>query len=241
MKRVAHIVGFALAFPILFFTAGQASAQGTFQWTVTFDGPPYLAPEDEVAINYYYEQGMVFTPIGGSGQFGRSGGAPVNAAFPRNGTAYLFGMFTDSLAVSSSSGAPYGLVSVDLAEFSTLYQTPLTVRFIGHRSGGSTVTNEFITDGIIDGAGPLNDFETFYFDDQFADVVKVEAPTYGWSLDNMRFRNIPEPPTFALFVGGSLLLAAACYRTRRKQAALAKVVAWIQPPPTSSAVVAASA
>jgi len=120
-----------------------------------------------------------------------------------------------SLAVSAWSGQRFGLVSVDLAEFSLLYQSPLTVPFVGFRPDGSTVTMEFVTDGVIDGSGPLADFQTFYFDSRFADLVRVEVPTYGWSLDNMVFSQVPEPATGALlFVGGLLLWALrACLRT----------------------------
>ena len=126
-------------------------------------------------------------------------------AFPRNGTPYIYAAFGDSLAVTALSGTRFGLVSLDLAEFSTLYPTPLAVRFVGHKPDGSTVTTELITDGIIDGAGPLADFETFYFDSRFADLVKVEVPTYDWSLDNMVFSNVvPESNT-----GTILILAAA--------------------------------
>jgi len=189
----------------------QAYAQGTLQWTVTFDGPPPISPADEFAITHYSEAGMLFTPIG-PGQFGRSGGAPLNPGFPRNGTAYLFGMFTYSLAVGSSSGARFALVSVDLAEFSTLYQTPLTVRFVGYKSDGSTVTTEFITDGIIDGAGPASDFQTFFFDSRFGDVTRVEVPTYGWSLDNMVFGRVPEPTTGVVATLGAAILGLRFFR-----------------------------
>lgn len=190
-------------------------AQGTIQWTVTFDGPPYIPPQHEYAITYYTEKGMVFTPIG-VGQFGRSGGAPDNPGFPRNGTAYLFGAFTDSLAVRSLSGAPFGLVSVDLAEFSTLYAFPEVVQFIGYWPDGSTVTTNFVTDGIIDGAGPLNDFETFYFDSRFVGLVRVEVPTYRWSLDNMVFSDaVPEPSVQGLFGLGLLLLGWRFCRRQR--------------------------
>lgn len=211
MKR--HAV-FAVAVSILFF-ALWSQAQGTFQWTATFDGPPHIAPSDEFAINYYYEQGMVFTPIG-AGQFGRSGGEPAITAFPRNGTAYLYAQLGYSLSVNSLNGARFGLVSVDLAEFSTLYQTPLSVQFIGYKHDGSTVTTQFITDGIIDGAGPLDDFETFYFDARFADVTRVEVPTYRWSLDNMVFSNvIPEPSSLVLAIVGTSILVLRSFRRRR--------------------------
>ncbi len=180
--------------------------QGTFQWTATFDGPPPIQPSDALAINYYYENGMTFRPIQTTGQFGRSGGGGGSGGwFAYNGTAYLVGAFTYSLSVTGLP-ARFGLVAVDLAEFSTLYQTPLTVQFVGYKLDGSMVTTEFVTDGIIDGTGPLVDFQTFYFDLRFADIVRVEVPTYGWSLDNMVFSNvIPEPSTGALAILGAVL------------------------------------
>ena len=68
------------------------------------------------------------------------------------------------------------------------------------------VMTEFTTDGVIDGTGPLADFQTFYFDSQFADVVRLEVPTHTWALDNMVFGQIPEPATGVLLLfGGSLL------------------------------------
>jgi hypothetical protein len=202
-----------LAFSVTLINPEHLCAQGTLQWTVTFDGNPPIAPSDEFAINYYAEQGMLFTPIG-TGQFGRSGGAPVNTGFPRNGSAYLFASFTYSLAVTASGSRPFGLVSVDLAEFSTLYQEPLSVQFVGYKSDGSSVMTEFITDGIIDGAGPLNDFETFYFDARFADVVRVEAPTYRWSLDNLVFAQVPEPGTQALLLLSGILAGLRFYKRK---------------------------
>jgi hypothetical protein len=33
--------------------------------------------------------------------------------------------------------------------------------------------------------------QTFYFDSRFADLVRVEIPTYGWSLDDMVFSLLP--------------------------------------------------
>lgn len=184
------------------------------QGIVTFDGSPHIAPSDEVAINYYSELDTVFTPIGGTGQFGRSGGQPALEGFPRNGTAYLVAAFTYSLSVSSLSGVPFGLVSVDLAEFSTLYQTPLTVHFVGYRSDNSIVTTDFVTDGIIDGAGPLADFQTFYFGPEFSGLTRVEIPTYGWSLDNLVV-SVPEPSNCALL--GLGLLVMGVWRLKRKR------------------------
>ena len=206
MKPWRKILVRAVVFSSLLFTLVRSEAQGTLQWNVTFDGSPPIARSTEVATNYYAEQGMEFRPIG-NGQFGRSGGAAADF-FPRNGSAYLVAFSGYSLAASYVSGQRFGVVSVDLAEFSTLYQTPLTVQFVGYRPDGSTVSTAFVTDGVIDGAGPLADFQTFYLDSQFADVVRVEVPPIGWSLDNMVFSQVPEPATSALlFVGASLLWA----------------------------------
>jgi len=118
---------------------------------------------------------------------------------------------------SFTNGAVFNLDSVDLAEYSTVVPDARTVHFVGYRHDGTVVSTDVTTDGIIDGTGPLADFETFYFSSPFTDLDRVEIPTYGWSLDNLVVsRNVPEPSTLALLVGGSLLLAAVRYRTRRK-------------------------
>jgi hypothetical protein len=187
-------------------SALQSYPQGTIQWTVNFDGWPPIEPWMSVNMTYYGEDYMSFAPIDPNGTFGRSGGAEALEGFPRNGSPYLYASFGESLAVTSGRG-PFGLVSVDLAEYSALYPTPLNVPFIGYRADGSTVSTEFVTDGIIDGAGPLADFQTFYFDSQFVNLVRVEVPTYGWSLDNMVFSDAgPEPSTYALQLAGGALV-----------------------------------
>jgi len=178
-------------------------SQGTFQWFVTFDGPPPIAPDSAIGINYYSEEGMIFTPITSEAQFTRNGGG--GAGWPSNGTAYLQALLGDSLAITES-GHHFGLVSVDLAEYSYLFQTPTTVQFIGYKADGSTLTTEFVTDGIMDGTGPLPDFQTFSFDSRFNDLVRVEIPNVGWSLDNMVFSlPVPEPGACALIALGFAL------------------------------------
>jgi len=212
MKRLCHVGGPSLLLWLLCLAPLQSEAQGLSQYRVAFEGPPPIAPTSDVGVSYYYEQGMEFRPIG-TGLFGRMGGG--REGFAQNGTAYLIAAFGDSLAVSAWSGGRFGLVSVDLAEFSILYQTPLTVSFIGYRPDGSTVRTEFVTDGIIDSSGPLADFQTFYFGSSFADLVRVEIPTYLWSLDNMVFSQVPEPATSALLLVGGLLLLLGKWLRRR--------------------------
>lgn len=213
MKRRRDALNRTLAFCTLVFTLEQIEAQGTLQWTVTFDGPPAIGPTDAIVITNYTEQDVGFTGIGPNGRFGRSGGAEVNEAFPRDGSAYIVAAFGDSLALSSLSGQRFGLVSVDLAEFSTFYNFPRTVQFVGYKPDGSIVMTELTTDGVIDGSGPLADFQTFTFDSRFADLIRVEVPTDTWSLDNMVFSQIPEPASAALLLLGGLLFLA--FRIRK--------------------------
>ena len=91
-------------------------------------------------------------------------------------------------------------------------------------SRGGTITNVFTTDGIIDGTGPLADFQTFYFTN-FTDLTRVEisGPTFppdplldaGWSLDNLVV-TIPEPTAGVLLLIGALVLGSVRFRNRRK-------------------------
>lgn len=193
--------------------SAQSRAQGTLQWTVTFDAAPAILPGDEVATRYYSEHGMVFRPTG-TGQFGRSGGAVPGR--PSDGTAFLSGAFTYSLSITGIPSS-FGVVSVDLAEYSTVVPDAVTVQFVGYRSDGSIVTQVFTTDGVIDGGGPVADFQRFYFDSRFANVIRVEVPTYGWSLDNMVFSNVvPEPGTGALGIVAAAVFGLRFLRRRRR-------------------------
>src|SRR5882724_2591250 len=137
--------------------AASSYAQGTIR--ITFDGPPLQPPGTAYTVTNYYESGMSFVPIG-SGGFGRIGANP-RPERPDDGSAYLQAALGDSLMFSLTNGSVFGLVSVDLAEYSTVVPYAVTVAFIGYRSDGRNVTNSFTTDGIIDGNGPLADFQTF--------------------------------------------------------------------------------
>jgi len=70
------------------------------------------------------------------------------------------------------------------------------------------------TDGIIDGTGPLADFQTFHFGSGFTSLDRVEIPTYGWSLDNLIVA-VPEPSVLGLFAFGALLLGWPLWRKRK--------------------------
>lgn len=49
---------------LVLFSGVWSQAQGTFQWTVSFDGGPDIQPTDSIGITNYFEHGIGFTPIG---------------------------------------------------------------------------------------------------------------------------------------------------------------------------------
>ncbi len=191
-------------------------AQGTFV-NITFDGPP-LVPRGVVGgAAEYYEAGMWFRSVGSDSGFERAGGGITQ--FPENGTAYIGAGLSDFVKVTSANGAAFGLVSVDLAEYSTVKYAngPVTVHFIGYHFDGSFVTTQFTTDGFIDGTGPLPDFQTFYFDSRFTGLQRVEIPHgNNWWLDNLVVA-VPEPSFFVLFGLGGLFAAARLLHQRRSK------------------------
>ena len=158
---------------------------------------------------------MSFNPFRSWG-FGRVGSNPPSE-LPDNGTAYLQAALGDSLMLRFTNGSPFNLMSVDLAEYSTVVPDARTVHFVGYRADGSIVTQDFTTDGIIDGTGPVADFQTFYFGPEFSGLSRVEIPTYAWSLDNPvvvvagqpRIVTIHSPFHGAIFAPGDLVALSA--------------------------------
>lgn len=184
--------------------------QGTVR--IRFEGPPAFPPGAGILVQQYGESGVWFTPIAGTDGFGRRWAG--DSRDPESGsTAYLQAILGDSLSFRSISGSTFDLFSVDLAEYSTVVPDAVTVRFVGYRQDGSIVTTDITTDGIMDGTGPLADFQTFSFGPEFSSLTRVEIPTDGWSLDNLVV-SIPEPGTWALLLAGGLLL---CVLRRAKR------------------------
>lgn len=205
---------FRISCPLAMFLACGGYAQGTFLRTITFEGPPGIPPGTDIALTYYYENSMTFTPMNPGEQFRRMGGGRND--FPENGSAYLILAAFDSLSGSRGGKSRFGISSVDLAEFSTLYSFPRTVQFIGYRFDGTIVSTDFTTDGFIDGTGPAADFQTFYFDNRFSDLVSFAVPTHIYALDNLVFFDvIPEPSANDLLLLGAALHSLRFFKRRQ--------------------------
>jgi hypothetical protein len=119
----------------------------------------------------------------------------------------------ESLVFYRADGGLFDFLSVDLAEYSTVVPNAVTVQFIGYFADGSTISETRTTDGVIDGTGPLADFQTFFFRG-WTGLTRVEIPTYGWSLDNLVV-SVPEPTSGAFLLLGALGVLKLRHRCRR--------------------------
>ncbi len=194
----------------LLITLKLASAQ---EYTITFDGSPAQPPGTQYSIPQYTESGFIFKPFGPIDsappyRLTRNGGGID--FYPENGTAYLQALIGDSLEFYALNGSAFGLVSVDLAEYSLFFTSP-TVTFNGFKADGTTVSATFTLDGAMDGTGPAADFQTFSFGPEFTSLVRVEVPTQGYSLDNLVVV-VPEPSAGALLLLGRIVLRHRAWR-----------------------------
>jgi len=203
MARGPRPAWWGVVLVILCLSLGRCLGQGILT-RITFDGPPEFGR----AHNFYTysESGMLFTAIldeRGYGGFGRINRWRVEG-YPYNGTAYIETCCGYPVEITSTSGLPFNLVSVDLAE-RRCWPYPAVMPFIGYRTDGSIVITNFITDGII-GVPGKPDFQTFYFGPEFSQLTRVRLPGYGGSLDNLWVYIIPEPSVGGLLVLGGLLI-----------------------------------
>jgi hypothetical protein len=139
-------------------------------------------------VQQYDEAGLWFAPVAGSDGFTRMGGGILG--YPDNGTAYVQASLGESLRFGTDDGTSFGVAAVDLAEYSDVVRSPVTVHFVGYRHDGSVVTEDITTAGVFDGTAPV--FQTFYFSPGFSGLDRVEIPYHGWSLDNLVL-SVPEP------------------------------------------------
>jgi len=173
-----------------------ALCQGTLR--INFDGLPAQVPGSQVLVQQYSESGISFQPLAGSDGFARVWtGMPPE--WPSDGTPYLQATTGDSLSFRSESGSSFGLLSVDLAAFTTGLPD-YTLDFIGYLNNGGTVSTSFSGTGI--------NFQTYNFGpDWSSGLTRVEISNYAWSLDNLVVA-VPEPGIPKLIALGAIVMAS---------------------------------
>jgi hypothetical protein len=193
MARSIYVLAAVL---VLFLLGVHGWCQGTM--TIGFEG-------QKNPDGHYYESGIWFGGLNPGPQVLLLMGSGTSG-FPGNGTQYLMVPGAIGLEFGTTFSTLFNLESVDLAENSTSVPGSLTVHVVGYRPQYEIAgTVDFTTDGINDGPGGVQDFQTFSLDSRFQNLWRVQITTSSFSLDNVVISGVPEPSTGAL-----VLLAAAC-------------------------------
>jgi hypothetical protein len=104
-----------------------------------------------------------------------------------NGTDYLsfLAYSGNPVTINVASGEIFSAISVDLAEYSQVFQEPKSITFVGVKADGSQVDVTFITDGVITGQGSDVDFEEFIFPTSFNSLIRIDILDGLFSMDNL--------------------------------------------------------
>jgi hypothetical protein len=142
-----------------------------------------------------------------------------------NGTTWAgfdntFGV--ETITMSAVSGATFSLAAADFSEFFVDGGEAQTVAVTGNFFGGGSIFQLITLDGVADGAGAANDFQTELFGAAWTNLVNVTFDATGtgnewWALDNVvvdEIAAVPEPSTW-LMLGSGLALVYARRRARR--------------------------
>jgi hypothetical protein len=211
MKTTKYVLALSL-FAIL--ATGAIRAQGT----VNFNTPWIDNGVGYFGLNYI--DGLSFR-VSDASQPGASL-AIIGASLPghpSNSTPHLepsstlvpaFLIFANTNAASRGQsfldGAPFGLVSVDLADPVAPSLSPVSITFNGFHADNSMIAQTFTV-----GGGGSTAFQTFLFNSEFASgLVRVEIPSPTWAMDNLAY-TVPEPSTISLVALG---LAGFLWRKR---------------------------
>gem|GEM_PF-3713008 len=190
---------------------GAANAQGR----VTFDDPWINYGTDGFVLDYY--DGFSFRVVLGPPHVQnevKQVGAFGPAGYPHNGTPFAafintFGtpqyvLFARTNAArfgdhGFTAGAPFGLISVDLADPIAPSPETIEIVFNGFRADGSMISQSFFV-----GGGGSSSFQTFYFGSEFAHgLIRVEIPSARWAMDNLVW--VPEPRVGVIWILGILV------------------------------------
>lgn len=176
---------------------GSLSGLDSGDGVLDMEGPPTQGAGVLSEIPSYSENGFVIkapgvipsSPPYDLVRIGSGGGWPGR---PANGGAYLQTGQGDKLEVVHGTGEPFDVASIDVAEYGTNPPTKL-IQFTGYRYDGSTLVHTVRTDGVMDGGGSGDDFETILFPPSFGGLVKLEISSGPFAIDNLRINLWREP------------------------------------------------
>ena len=181
---------------MLLFLLHIAIAQGS---VITFEPSPCRVCDS--TMNSYLEDGALFT-----GAFSHYDMGLPGAANNASSGALRFPFFS-SLRVQLADGTPFSLGTVDLGEYNNSSQgNPVTVSFAGLRTDSTVVSQSFTLDGLMDGAGGINDFQTFAFAPEFDNLLHVDISSTMFAIDNLEINAVPVPAAALLFISGLVVL-----------------------------------
>lgn len=134
-----------------------------------------------------------------SGIYPQTAHAP---GYPSNGTINVRSISGDAgMQIRHKDGLPFSIYQIDLAEYSIVVG-PRPVTFVGRRTDGTTISQTFTLDGVMDGTGPVEDFQTFSFPTGFSNLDRLTITTEGFMMDNLVVSLVgeetPLPPAPAL-------------------------------------------
>lgn len=107
-----------------------------------------------------------------------------------NGTRFMAGGDDDiGLSLTHLDGLAFDLMELDLAEYNTL-EVPEPVRFEGRKDDGTVLSFTVPLDGVIDGNGPIDDFQKVTFPPEWTGLVELRILSSGWAIDNIKVRGL---------------------------------------------------
>ena len=173
---------------------------------ITFEPPPCNICE--LGLSNYFESGVLFL-----GSYSHYGMQMPNSTSNGSSGAVRMPALPGNRSIQFVDGSAFSLLSVDLGEFmvsASFTASPIT--FVGTRTDSTRVSQTFTVDGLADGPGGSNDFETFYFTDEFTNLQNVAVQGTSFSMDNLNISSVPIPPAAWLFLTGMVALIGISQR-----------------------------
>lgn len=196
MKTFVTLI--CLALNLAFFQTAHS-----FAANISFDSSPVswnFLPESLT------ESGFLVT---GSLPFFIGNGAFCTPQCPENNTHYLLTQWGSTISLRLVSSGTFSATSFQYAEQHIGFPYVPRIDVVGHLLNGETTATSFFLDGINDGSGSLNDFQTALLPDSFTNLTSIEFLVPGssnFSLDNIRASPIPTPASIRLVAFGVFLI-----------------------------------